>query len=130
VLEKRLPPGNLHLTMHLVNPDHPQKEMLPSHWPSASRATLERLAHFIRRHGSRITVDAWTYDHIPCVHGFMIDNHELFVGYYRWVDSQLVGAQCPYRHYIREPATEDHFEVFESWLNAPSARRVDLPAVS
>ena len=124
VLEKRLS-GDLHLTIHLVNPNHPLKAMLPRHWPKATRETLRRLAELVSK--PRRTVDCWLYNHVPCVHGFMIDNRELFIGFYRWEDGRLVGAHAPYRHYYREASTEDHFVLFESWLNAPTARPKPLP---
>ena len=128
VLEQKLRSGALDLTVHLVNPDHPLKDALPPHWPGASSQSLRMLAYMVERH-KEWKVDCWLYDHIPCVHGFMIDSQHLFIGYYRWQGRDLVGAQAPYRYYRRSADTEDHFVLFESWLSAPTARHVALPAI-
>lgn len=125
VLEQKLP-GNLRLTVHLVNPDSPLNSILPGHWPDNGRTFLQNLKGLARKR-PRWSVDCWLYDHIPCVHGFMIDRQELFIGFYRWEktgdETELVGAQAPYRRFRRNAATEDHFLLFESWLNSPTAKQ-------
>ena len=128
VFERKLT-GDLHVTIHLANPDSPLNATLPPHWPDASRSTLRRLAELAASHKPRLTVDCWLYDHAPCVHGFMIDNRELFIGFYRWEDGRLVGAQAPYYYYFRDASTEDYFVLFESWLKSPTARPEPLPAI-
>lgn len=120
---------SLKLTLHLVNPDSPNKDSLPNHWPDESRQTLKFLSQKTKSQNSSLSLECRLYDHIPCVHGIMIDRQELFIGFYRWEETELVGAraelvgaQAPYRRYRRNAATEDLFVVFESWLASPTAR--------
>jgi hypothetical protein len=131
VFENSLPPRPVALAIQIVNPDHPFAAQLPAHWPEDARRALRRLAALARDYSDRVTIECWVYDHIPCVHGFMIDEEHLFIGYYRWhvhgAVRELVGAQAPYYYYQRHSSTEEYFTLFKSWWNAPTVKRYDLP---
>jgi Predicted nucleotide-binding protein containing TIR-like domain len=134
VFEHSLPPGTVRLGIQIVNPDHPLASALPGHWPEDARRSLKRLHALARDYGDRVKIECWVYDHIPCVHGFLIDDDHLFIGYYRWemhgAARQLVGAQAPYHYYQRHSSTEEYFILFKSWWDAPTVRRYDLSGVS
>jgi hypothetical protein len=129
VLQKKLT-RKLQLTIHLVNPESPLKHLLPPVWPDESKAGLHWLARMAALYPSRLSVECCVYDHIPCVHGLMVDERELFLGFYRWESDTLVGAQAPYRYYREGSGTEDYFALFKSWMGAPTATKVQLPSIT
>lgn len=114
----------LDISISLINPKMRANEYLPKHWVLESRATLNRLEKIALEETTRVKIVCNTYDYIPCIRGFLIDNQHLFLGYFYWVTSgktvELKGAEQPHAYYKRSPENERFFRLFESWFdNAP-----------
>jgi len=114
----------LEISISLINPKMRANDYLPKHWGLESRATLNHLEKIGLEEISRVRIVCNTYDYVPCIRGFLVDNQHLFLGYFYWVKSggtiELKGAEHPHIYYQRSSKYEHLFRLFESWFdNAP-----------
>mgnify|MGYP001381221031 CR=1 FL=1 len=120
----------LEVHMLMLDPAMHFSEALPAHWAQESQTTFNRLGPLAGQHDN-VKFTCSLYDYIPCVHGVLIDDRHLFLGFFAWSETggraELSGAQQPHTYYHRSAVYENLFTVFETWFaNAP--KRQVLPA--
>lgn len=118
----------LEISVLVINPKSRFMEYLPKHWALESSATLNRLEQLKTIKDSPHTITCHTYDYIPCVRGFLIDEKHLFIGFFHWMKAgdgvELKGADNPHSYYKRTPEHENYFALFESWFTLAPKRIV------
>lgn len=111
----------LEISVLVINPKAHFIKHLPKHWALESSATLNRLNQLKITKNSPHTIIYHTYDYIPCVRGFLIDEKHLFIGFFHWMKAgdevELKGADNPHFYYKRTSEHEHYFALFESWFN-------------
>ncbi len=122
----------LDVSILIINPETRLGECIPQHWGDEARATLGRLRQIAGGNGGAVSLTCRLYDYLPCVHGVLIDEQHLFLGFFMWVEStgrvELSGAQQPHIYYRRAPSYENLFRLFETWFDSAPSQRV-IPAV-
>ena len=127
-------PNRIELSMIIINPDqHPLCHHLPRHWAQEACSTIARLEDIVHQSDPRVTVTCHAYEYIPCVHGVLIDEQHLFLGFFMWVKSGnrvvLSGSQQPHVYYRRGPAYENLFRLFETWFDDAPRKQIIPSAV-
>ncbi len=127
-------PNPIELSLIITNPNHnPLCEHLPRHWAQEASSTISRLEDIVHQNDARVAIACYTYDYIPCIHGVLIDEQHLFLGFFMWVKSGnkmvLSGSQQPHVYYRRAPSYENLFCLFETWFDESPRRRVISSAV-
>lgn len=113
------PAKKIEIEIGILDPDTPYKKWIPPHWPSESKANIERLR--TEFHDSRTSVSTFLFEILPVTHGLLINDEHLFLGFYNWIKGeekcQLSGAQLPHYYYHRsKPEHAYYFDLFESWF--------------
>jgi len=125
---------HVNVILYLVDPDSPIINHMPKYWPDETRYFLNRLkTEVIKNLGSRVSLELWMFDHIPCISGYLIDDQHLFLNFYVWKQSEnqewfLKSHSEAYVYYRRSEETERYFGMFESWIDGPPCKKVTLSA--
>lgn len=130
---KASPARSIRITLDVIDKDGPFADLFPSHWGEEVGRAVER-AH--RQYAdARFTVTMNAYGYLPAVHGILINNQHLLIGFFGWDTNsgvpELIGAERPHRLYRRDdPSSAQLFEVFDAWFEhgprkplAPAASR-------
>jgi FMN phosphatase YigB (HAD superfamily) len=113
------PARKIEITMGVLSPKSNNLDWIPSHWPAESTIIIERLkSDFI---GSKTSVDLFLFDNLPVIHGLLINDEHLFLGFYEWTQQAgqyvLEGSQLPHTYYKANDTKDKHyFELFKSWF--------------
>jgi len=114
--------GSLDINLLIINPDREQPEFLPGHWIPEAKTTINRLKQIKDTADQKVIISCSTYNYIPCLHGVMIDDQHLFLGFFNWEKTgnitELSGAQQPHVYYRRTSSYENLFKLFESWFES------------
>ncbi len=113
-----------HVRLYLVGRHGPLLEFLPDRWASETKAVVDRVASDCREAGVEVTI--LEYDYLPCVHGILINDAHLFLGYAGWgrkhAPPLLSAGDRPHRYYSKNDVGAKHFFfLFNDWCaHAPS----------
>jgi hypothetical protein len=108
------------------------RDHLPPNWEFESATVVKDLYALCAR---RRNVDAEIreYDHLPCIHGVLINESHLFIGFAGW-RSKLEGKEFsagnrPHRYFFKtDPGAKHYFFLFNDWYNnAPSSVAAKAP---
>ena len=112
-------PGSIDIQILMINPQYANTTGIPEHWMSEAKVTIDRLGKLCQQ--QNINVRCYFYDYIPCVHGVMIDDKHLFLGFFVWDTlgnhAELSGSQQPHTYYRRTQMNENMFRLFQGWFD-------------
>lgn len=114
---------HVQIRLRLVDPNSPFARWFPSHWRNEIAVVTERLKSELA--GSRCAVDLFYYTNLPCIHGVMLNNTHLVLGFFGWTNYSggvhLSGAERTHRYYTRgDRDAEYFFDLFSDWCrNCP-----------
>jgi len=109
----------LEVTIGILDPDNPYKELMPQHWPSEINTTITQLR--TEPSDNQTSIDYFLFTILPVTHGLLINDEHLFLGFFSWVTKdgkyQLSGAELPHYYYRRsKPEHKYYFDLFDSWF--------------
>jgi hypothetical protein len=108
------------VSMLVADADGPLGDVYPAHWADEVQRTLQRVREdFV---DPRLQVSVSQYRYLPPLHGLLLDDEYLLVGFFGWASTggtpELAGAERPHRLYRRgEPASAQLFEIFDEWFS-------------
>ena len=116
------------IELHVIHPDGSQARYYPEHWPKEARLTIQRAQDELG--DSRTSIRVYKDEYLPPVHGLLVNNYHLVLGFYGWTiigdARQLSGAQQPHRYLCRsDPNAEYWFGLFEDWLRKAPTERIE-----
>lgn len=115
---------HLHISIYICNPEEMTKPWFADHWSAEAMMVVDR----IRRGevvGDDIRIKLYLYDNMPAIHGLMINDEDLIIGFFGWREvagvPRLAGAERPHLYYNRaDDGAPYFFDLFEDWLaNCP-----------
>jgi hypothetical protein len=124
----------IRVTMLVVEPSGPLIDVYPEHWRREVDEVLGRVRQTFT--DSRLQVSVSAYKHLPPIHGLMLNDQYLLVGFFGWANTgsgpELTGAERPHRLYRRgDAASSQFFEMFDEWFqHVPQTHLLTQPATS
>ncbi len=128
---KKTTAKHMRINIHIIDTGGPFSDAYPGHWKHEAAATLDRIRE--QYVDPRFEVKVSTYRHLPALHGILVNDKSLLLGFFGWDTSgrtpQLTGAERQHRLYRRDDAASSQlFEIFEEWFrNAPQKTILELP---
>lgn len=126
--------SSIQIRMHVIEGSGPLRKFYPEHWTDEVKRTVRFIRNRFTDPRLQITVSAYKYP--PPVHGLLLNNHFLLIGFFGWtarapgtVSPELTGSQLPHRLYKRgDAAAGQLFDMFEEWFqHVPRTVILDLP---
>ncbi len=120
------------ISMLVADAAGPLADVYPTHWASELERTLQRVREGLV--GPRLQVAVSQYRYLPPLHGMLVNDEYLLVGFFGWASTggtpELAGAERPHRLYRRgEPASAQLFEIFDEWfVHVPRTELLRQPA--
>ena len=113
------PAKTFRISMLVADADGPLRDVYPTHWAGEVQRTLERVRQDLV--DPRLQIAVSRYQYLPPLHGMLIDDEYLLVGFFGWASTggtpELAGAERPHHLYRRgEPASAQLFEIFDEWF--------------
>jgi hypothetical protein len=110
---------SIRITLNVIDNKGPFADVYPGHWAGEVDRTVERAHEQFAGPRFRLTMNAYSY--LPAVHGILVNNEHLLLGFFGWDTSsgqpELTGAERPHRLYRRSDASSVQlFEVFDAWF--------------
>lgn len=111
----------VNVSMQVVQPDGPLAAVYPCHWPDEVRRVVTQVAEdWGADPRVHVSIDTMTY--VPPVHGLLVDDRTLLVGFFGWTAAgsrpELTGAQRPHTLHRRGDPTSEHlFALFHEWFH-------------
>lgn len=110
--------GAREVVIGVLDFDSPYGAWVPRYWRGEILENVKRLQERLRSGSMTGSVLLWKI--LPPVHGVLINDADLFIGFYDWTKEKppvLSGAQEPHLYFRRgEPGSKLYFELFNSWL--------------
>lgn len=112
------PARSIRIRMDVVDTDGPFAKFFPSYWSEDVGVAVARA--FAEYSGPRFDLAINAYTYMPTVHGILVNNQHLLIGFFAWDSSsgsaELTGAERPHRLYRRDdPSSAQLFELFDTW---------------
>lgn len=106
--------------MQVVDGSGSQSDIYPEHWVSETKRTLSRIEKEFT--DPRVSVSVTAYRYLPPVHGLLLNDLYLLVGFFGWAHTgphaELTGAEEPHRLYRRgDAASSQLFGIFDEWFH-------------
>ncbi|MFX1533300.1 MAG: toll/interleukin-1 receptor domain-containing protein [Promethearchaeota archaeon] len=111
--------AKIKISMGILDTNTLYKEYIPPHWDSESKITLERVKKEFK--DGPVSIDLFKFKILPALHGLLINDKHLFLGFFGWIKSggkpQLCGAQLPHSYYHPDhPDFPHYYDLFEQWF--------------
>jgi hypothetical protein len=122
----------IRIALQVIEPSGPLNDAYPKHWAGEVVQSLSRIADDFA--DPRLTVSVSAYRYLPPVHGLLVNDQHLLVGFFGWASvggrAELAGAERPHRLYRRgEPASSQLFEIFDEWFqHVPRKGLLTIPS--
>jgi hypothetical protein len=120
------------IALDVVDNSGPFADILPGHWAEEVDRAVARASKQFADPRFTLTMNAYSYP--PTVHGIMVNNEHLLIGFFGWDSNsgtpELFGAERPHRLYRRDdPSSAQLFEVFDTWFEY-GPRKPLIPATA
>ncbi|UTT71285.1 hypothetical protein NMQ03_09480 [Arthrobacter sp. DNA4] len=117
----------IRITLNVVDNAGPFADVYPGHWGTEVDHTLQRVREQFSDPRYEVVVNAYSY--LPAVHGILLNNEYLLLGFFGWDTAsgrpELSGAERPHRLYRRRDTTSTQlFEVFDAWFDHGPQRQI------
>lgn len=125
------PARRIQLELHVVDGSGPFRDMYPDHWHGEVQRTITRARQQFA--DPRFTMDMSAYSYLPVLHGILINEKYLLLGFFGWADDagspELSGAERPHRLYRDgDAASGPLFAAFREWFDrGPRSPILTLP---
>lgn len=121
------------IQMQVIDNTSPLLEFYPPHWASEVEHVLNRIKTW--NPGPPVTLSVNAYVYLPVVHGMLINDKHLLIGFFGWTSRErpeLTGAQRSHHLYRRGDAgSNQFFEIFDEWFqHAPQREVLRIAGVS
>lgn len=128
---KATPARRVVIELQVVSEESPFSSYFPPHWVPEVRTSIERA---IREYdGGRYSLRLCTYSNLPVVHGIMVNNTALLIGFSAWSRDNndppvLSASDRPHTLYHRNDSdTAQLFWLFEDWLQFAPIKVIHEP---
>lgn len=128
---QRSPARQIHIELHVIDEAGPFRDLYPDHWCVEVTQTIRRVRQQFADPRFRMAMSAYSY--LPAVHGILINNKHLLLGFFGWADDggrpEMSGAERPHRLYrAGDAASSQLFAVFREWFeHGPRSPILTLP---
>lgn len=119
-------PRNIKFRILLINPRLKIFDRAAEHWRDECKyymkTCLPSLNKRFEASGINISVEWRTYDFLPSVHGYLLDDNYLFIGWNKWTNVgnrwELRGAEHGYLYFEKGREEAEYFiSLFRNWFD-------------
>src|SRR6266446_108964 len=122
--------SDFEITFSCVTPEFiEQSGVIPNEWAAESRQRIAEIHQFLLRKrvdlaARNIVVKLFTYAHLPAIHGFRVENDEIFCSFIHWEGRTVAKPFQFYEHFPaanRSLRAEFYRALFDNWLERAQA---------
>ncbi len=87
---------------------------------NTAKKSIEYLRKIKLKSNTNISIELYSYDKPPIIHGFLIDDEYLIIGFTHFESGGLVGGATPYLYIERDKNSqfkEDLFTTYKTWFH-------------